>query len=81
MKLNKNVKWLILVMAICALTGFLTPLGTTPYTYLIKTMQGTTTQNINEHLPMTLINCVEVLCVFIIFITLLIFIILIPTFC
>ena len=61
MKLNKNVKWLILVMAICALTGFLTPLGTTPYTYLIKTMQGNTVNNINEHLPLTLINNIPII--------------------
>ena len=68
-----GVKYLIIVMIICVLTGFLTPLGTTPYTYLIKTMQGNTTQNISEHLPMTLINCAEVLCVLIIFIALLTF--------
>ena len=73
MKLNKNVKWLILVMAICGLTGFLTPLGTTPYTYLIKTMQGNTTQNINEHLPMTLINNESILCILIVFIAILTF--------
>ena len=60
-------------MIICVLTGLVTPLGTTPYTYLVKTMQGNTTQNINEHLPMTLVNCVEVLCVLIIFIALLTF--------
>ncbi len=62
-KLNKNnnVKWLILVMVICALTGLLTPLGDTPYTYLYKTMQGNTTQNINEHLPMTIIDETEAL--------------------
>lgn len=41
---NPNVKWLILIMIICLLTGFLTPLGTTPYTYLAKTMQGNTTR-------------------------------------
>ncbi len=68
-----GVKYLIIVMIICTLTGFLTPLGTTPYTYLIKTMQGNTTQNINEHLPMTLINCMEILCVLIVFIALLTF--------
>ena len=51
---NPNIKWLILVMIICAFTGLLTPLGDTPYTYLYKTMQGNTTENINEHLPMTL---------------------------
>ena len=73
MKLNKNVKWLILVMAICSLTGFLTPLGTTPYTYLIKTMQGNTTQNINEHLPLTLINNIPIMCTIVIMLTFLIF--------
>ena len=58
---NKNVKWLVLVMIICALTGLLTPLGDTPYTYLYKTMQGNTTQNINEHLPMTIVDETEAL--------------------
>ena len=62
-KLNKNnnVKWLILIMVICLFTGLLTPLGTTPYTYLYKTLQGNTTQNINEHLPMTIAEETEVL--------------------
>ncbi len=58
---NQNVKWLILIMIICAFTGLLTPLGDTPYTYLYKTMEGNTTQNINEHLPMTIINEKEAL--------------------
>ena len=58
---NPNVKWLILVMIICAFTGLLTPLGDTPYTYLYKTMEGNTTQNINEHLPMTIIDETEAL--------------------
>ena len=62
-----GTKYLIVVMLICALTGFLTPIGTTPYTYLIKTMQGNTTQNINEHLPMTLINAQDILSTIIIF--------------
>lgn len=70
---NGNVKWLILVMIICLFTGLLTPLGDTPYTYLVKTMQGNTTQNINEHLPMTLANETEVLCVLIIILAILIF--------
>ena len=74
-KLNKkdNVKWLVLVMIICLFTGLLTPLGNTPYTYLYKTMQGNTTQNINEHLPMTLSNETEVLCTLILFLAILIF--------
>lgn len=70
---NKNVKWLILILVICIFTGFLTPLGTTPYTYLTKTMQGNTTQNINEHLPMTLATDTDIICTLIIFLAILIF--------
>ena len=44
--------------------GLLTPLGDTPYTYLIKTMQGNTTQNINEHLPITFWDNKPMLCTF-----------------
>ena len=73
MKRNKNVKWLILVMAICALIGFLTPLGTTPYTYLFKTMEGNTVNNINEHLPLTLINNIPIMCTIVIVLALLTF--------
>ena len=74
-KLSKNnsVKWLIVIMIICIFTGLLTPLGTTPYTYLLKTMQGNTTQNINEHLPMTISNETEVMCALILFLAPLIF--------
>lgn len=70
---NKNVKWLILVMLICLFTGLLTPLGTTPYTYLSKTMQGNTTENINEHLPMTLSEDTDAICMIVIFLSILIF--------
>ena len=70
---NKNVKWLIIIMIICIFTGLLTPLGTTPYTYLAKTMAGNTTQNINEHLPMTLSSETEIICTLILFLALLIF--------
>lgn len=59
--LNKNIKYLIIIMIVCLFTGLLTPLGTTPYTYLIKTMLGNTTANISEHLPMTIINHIEAL--------------------
>ena len=68
-----NVKWLIIIMLICVFTGLLTPLGQTPYTYLVKTMQGNTMQNINEHLPMTLANDENATCMFIIFLAILIF--------
>lgn len=70
---NQNVKALIIIMIICLFTGLLTPLGTTPYTYLIKTMQGTTTHNINEHLPLTLVNNMEFMCALVLFIAILTF--------
>lgn len=72
-KKESAAKWLIVIMIICAFTGLLTPLGDTPYTYLIKTMQGNTMQNINEHLPLTLINNKEILVVFALFLAILIF--------
>ena len=55
-KKNSATKLLILLMIICAFTGLLTPLGDTPYTYLVKTMQGNTTKSISEHQPLTLYN-------------------------
>ena len=70
---NDAVKFLILIMIICIFTGFLTPIGNTPYTYLIKTMQGNTTQNINEHQPMTLASDTEVICTLILFLAILMF--------
>lgn len=72
-KRKSNVKFLIIVMIICIFTGLLTPLGDTPYTYLYKTMQGNTTQNISEHLPMTLANNTDTMCMLIIFLSILIF--------
>ena len=56
MEKRDNTKWLIVIMLICVLTGLLTPLRDTPYTYLVKTMQGNTTKSINEHLPMVLVQ-------------------------
>ena len=70
---NNNVKALIIIMIICLFTGFLTPLGTTPYTYLVKTMQGSTTHNISEHLPLTLVNNLEFMCTLVLFIAILTF--------
>ena len=70
---NKNVKWLIVLMLICALVGFLTPIGTTPFTYLYKTMIGNTPKNINEHLPLTLINNTATMCTLVVYLALLIF--------
>ena len=75
LKINRNnaTKWIIVIMVVCTLTGLLTPLKSTPYTYLIKTIQGNTTQMINEHLPMTLINHQTLLCLIIAYIAILTF--------
>lgn len=70
---NKNIKFLIIIMIICLFTGFLTPLGTTPYTYLPKTMQGISMKNISEHLPLVLINNIDMICILIFVIGLLMF--------
>ena len=71
---NNNTKWLILIMIICIFTGLLTPQTTfEPYTHIIKLMSGNTMQNINEHLPLTLINHTDILCAIIVFLAILIF--------
>lgn len=70
---NDNVKILIIIMIICIFTGLLTPLRLTPYTYLVKTMQGNTTQNISEHLPLTLVQDLDFMCVLMVFFAILIF--------
>ncbi len=66
---NGNIKWLILVIVVCAITGLITPQNTfEPYTYLAKTMMGTTTDNINEHQPIVLADEVKYTIVFAIYI-------------
>ena len=73
MNKNSNIKWILLIMIICVLMGFITPIGDTPFTYLYKTMQGNTTSNINEHLPLTLIKSMPLMCTIIIVLAVLTF--------
>jgi len=68
-----NIKLLIIIMLIAIFTGLLTPIGNTPYTYLVKTLQGNTTENINEHLAMKIVDYIDRLTVIIIFISILMF--------
>jgi len=68
-----NVKWLILVMIICLLTGFLTPQLTEPYTHIFKLMSGNSTDNIVEHLPLVLAQHKLSICVILIFLAILMF--------
>ena len=53
---NKVIIWLIITVVIAFGTGLINPTGTGAYTYIIKTYQGNTTNSINEHLPLTLIQ-------------------------
>lgn len=62
-KSNKVTILLIVIMCLGALTGLITPLKDVPYIYLANTMQGTTTEYINEHLPLTLFNQKDILCI------------------
>lgn len=70
---NKNTRWLLLVMAITAITGLLTPLGKVPYTYTYLTMIGNTMKNINEHLPLTLADNIPIMCTLIVILAVLTF--------
>lgn len=46
---NKNIKFLFITMLLSTLTGLITPLRLTPYTYLINTMMGNSQSYILEH--------------------------------
>ena len=50
---TSNIKYLVLTMVISTLTGLLTPLGDTPYTYIYKTMIGNSQKYISEHMALT----------------------------
>ncbi len=53
---NQYIKYLSLAFLISLPLGLLTPIGSTPYTYFIKILQGNTMQYINEHKPLVLIE-------------------------
>jgi len=74
-KITKNffVIPLIFVMLVAACTGVLNPAGDGAYTYLYKTMKGNTTDSINEHQPMVLVQCEEFFFTLCIFLAILIF--------
>ena len=74
-KVEKNpfVKWLILIFLITAFTGFINPTGNGAYTYTYKIYQGNTTDSINEHLPLALMDSKEFLCAICLFLAILIF--------
>lgn len=74
-KVTKNffVIPLIFVMLIAGLTGFINPAGNGAYTYLYKTVKGNTTDSINEHQPLVLVDSTEFLFAICLFLAILIF--------
>ena len=50
---NKYIKYLFITMILSIFTGLITPIGDTPYTYLIKTMMGNSQKYIREHQMLT----------------------------
>jgi len=74
-KIEKNgfAKWLIVIAIIAAFTGFINPTGNGAYTYTYKIYQGNTTDSINEHLPVTLIDSKEFLFSLCLFLAILVF--------
>lgn len=74
-KVTKNyfVIVITIIMLLAIFTGLLNPAGDGAYTYLYKTMQGNTTDSINEHQPLVLVNSEEFLSALIVFLAILIF--------
>ncbi len=74
-KVEKNyvVLLLITIMGIAIFTGFINPAGDGAFTYLYKIMKGNTTNSINEHLPLTLIENQEFCLAIVLFLLVLIF--------
>ena len=72
-KREKNTKWLIPIIIIALFTGILTPIKNMPYMYTILTMQGNSMNIISEHLPLTLINNVNMITILVITIGILTF--------
>ena len=46
---NSNIKYLFGTMVLSVFTGFLTPLGDTPYTYMINMMRSNAQEYVKEH--------------------------------
>ena len=53
---NSNIKWLFLTMLLSILTGLLTPIGDTPYTYMIHMTLSNAQEYVQEHQMLSWIN-------------------------
>jgi len=54
---NKNIPKLFIIIGLCLLTGLLTPLGLTPYTYVFNQFAGDSLNCIGEYSNLTISNC------------------------
>ena len=70
---DKAMILLVITMFIAVFTGLLNPAGTGAYTYLVKTLQGNTTESINEHLPVYITESQEFLIALVVALCVLIF--------
>ena len=50
---NKYIKYLFITMLLSLMTGLITPIGNTPYTYFIKLAMGNAQSYVSEHQMMT----------------------------
>ena len=71
---NPAVLTLVVIIIIAAFIGLLNPMGTGAYTYTFKIYEGNTTNSINEHLPLTLADNVNIAIVLAIIIAILVLI-------
>ena len=71
---NKNIKKLIVIMLVAILTGFLTPIGDVPFTYMIKQIENKyVSVFINEMKPIVPISNVAFMIIMIIYISMITF--------
>ncbi len=70
---NINIKLLIITFIIISLSGLLTPLGLTPYTYMFKTMSGVSSEYIIELQPTNILTNYAFLAYIVIYIILLVY--------
>ena len=57
---KSSLKITSIAMLICLLTGFMTPNFLVPFTYFINTYRGVSMKYINEHLPLTIKDRIEI---------------------
>lgn len=71
---NPAILTLVVIIIIAAFIGLLNPMGTGAYTYTFKIYEGNTTDSINEHLPLTLADNINVAVVLAIILSILVLI-------